>query len=180
MPGKKLQPIKQAVWGLLAGLVLFNTAGFWAVYKGLDAYLYYEHLQAKKAGIHDSNKLVTLSLDRELVKAEGADFTWVEDKEFRYQGRMYDVHSRTRSKDTITFRVERDRAEERLAAILLGKKQDNRPHEASLGWVKLLITQAIGNEGLALNRYTPGFELLSLFTLTPLLATPIPENPPPA
>ncbi len=143
MSGRKLPSIKQWVSGALAMLVLLNGAGFLVIYKSLDIYLYYQHQQAQIASVKEKEKLITLSFETRYVKQEGKNFTWVEEAEFRYQGRMYDVQHRHKGKDSITFLVERDRAEERLESLVFGNKRDNNQPLASLGWVHLIIVEGL-------------------------------------
>lgn len=180
MSGKELHPLRQVVWGILAILVLFNTAGFWVIYKGLDAYLYYQHLENKKAKATADENLITLSLPRDVVKQEKGNFTWVEEEEFRYKDRMYDVHRRTQTPDSVRFRVERDRAEERLAAILLHKKQKNDHAQASLGWVHLVIVEGLVENPLKLDKHIPGFRVESLYRRYSSSIYAKPLTPPPA
>ena len=167
---------------VLACLVLLNTGGYWMVYQGLDAYLYLQHQQGMPNTAGNDAKANPLSLTFAKADLAGPNkpLTWIEEQEFRYNGGMYDVHERQESPDSVTFLVERDRAEERLEALFFGEKGTNQKPVAGLGWVHLVIVKGLCHEPTHLLCFQPSWQKHTCYARINANHQPQPHTPPPA
>lgn len=165
-------------------LVLFNTGGYWLIYYTFDAYLYYQHKQAlAEAGNAETEaSYQTLTFTKAYLEDPGPAFEWKEAYEFRYQGRMYDIHKRSVKGDSVSLLVEHDKAEERLHKAFNRQEQPDRPNQkaALLGWVKLIIQQGYTVQQTTASAYPAFHTLMAVYKAQPFQTLNPPVLPPPA
>lgn len=166
-------------------LVLFNAGGYWLIYYTLDSYLYYQHKQAvaKVDGEQKEESLQALTFSKTYLNDPGPAFEWKETHEFRYRGRMYDIHKRSGKGDSVTLWVEHDKAEDRLRTAFNPKQEQAGQPEAtatSLGWVKLIIQHGYTTEQPTTRAYPAFHNLMAVYQPQPFHTPNPPVLPPPA
>ena len=166
---------------ILAVVFIFNVFGYLAAYLALDQYYYHTNLKAKK---EDGDHLKKLAFAKNVYNKAPAGFQWMEKKEFRYKGKMYDVLDKEVSRDSVVFMVERDKAEERLMTAFIDyqlRNQADGPSQPSSLPDLLKLVIKIGDivrfHDLNIYRYSLSFFTPYLTSFTNILAGI--ETPPP-
>ncbi|MDH7515608.1 MAG: hypothetical protein QHI48_07030 [Bacteroidota bacterium] len=103
-------------FGLLA-LILLQPAGHFILFECLRYQVRREVAQRIFTGL-DSSALAVVPIPVELEKGRGNRFHWVEEGEFRLDGRMYDVVCFERRGDTTWYFCIEDEKETRLLTLL--------------------------------------------------------------
>lgn len=109
--------MKRATAILFLSLYAYNFAGYIALFSFLQHRIRTE-VKAKIKSSVPADELVLLAFSAEALKDESSSLQWLDDREFRYNGNMYDiVRSYTRA-DTTFFLCLNDIQEEKLFAHL--------------------------------------------------------------
>jgi len=159
---------------LLVVLLFINSGGYLWVYWTADAWLYQVHIsRVQGEAEYEEESLEVLSFSKAFLAGESEKLEWVEEKEFRFEGRMYDVFEKEVLQDSVRFYVERDHAEEGLNTAFKqthereATKASKQQNSNLLGWLKLIIQNARCQKPvkLTLNRPPQPFNIPYLVVL---------------
>lgn len=131
----------------LTCILLLNTSGHWLLYWAFSHYQYQAHLNQLKEKAYQEEELEILKFAKADLKENSTGLEWLEEKEFRYQGGLYDVVEAKDLKDSVSYKVKRDFEEEEMAKNmkkwgLLSENQPVKENPGMVSWVKLIIQQA--------------------------------------
>jgi len=111
---KKVLPV------ILVILLLFNTGGFYIIFKSLQYRVKKEIKEQIKCSLPDTD-LSLIKMNKKDARPGSSLLKWYEEgKEFVYRGRMYDVVKQEIKGDTIYYYCINDIKEEQLFAVLNG------------------------------------------------------------
>jgi hypothetical protein len=97
-------------------LLLFNSMGYYIVFKTMQYAIKKEIKNSIKQGVPDKNlSLIKVAVNDEQNQAE---IEWLEEHEFRYRGQMFDVVRSSLSNDTSYYYCINDKQEEQLFSSL--------------------------------------------------------------
>jgi len=174
------------VYILLAALVIYNSFGYLLLYfpaSVLIKHLVHKSIKEKKIGPEDLSVLTFSISDLENNKY---DFIWKKPhKEFRFNGKMYDIEDKTVSGDSIYYTVYYDHKENILEELFSLLQKDNDKDKSQNLAQRILLTglyfEQIKNFAFNLNIFYKsnlpldknGADLLNHFTDVP---SPPPRN----
>lgn len=162
-------------------IFLFNTMGYWFVFKVNQSIIQSGIRGIIKSGVHQE-LCVLVKIDR---PDSNPDFKKVDQHEFSYCGRLYDIVSESVNGNTTWYYCINDKQEERLIAGFQ-KIQDLNPGIGSPGKTKqtqailyLLITMALIKEPVVLTYPQPLNVVFGYHQNHPFTPFHIPISPPP-
>ena len=112
--------MKKLISFIAISVLLFNTIGSLIVFKSMSYCIHKEIKNAITQSI-PQNKLITIIID----KNNNKDINFVDDKEFMYKGKMYDVVRQQANGNTTIYYCINDTKEEELYANLNKEMKTN-------------------------------------------------------
>jgi hypothetical protein len=98
---------------LLAILFLYNTVGFLAVYSFLSKH-YKDRGIREVEEFADENEIQILVFDKSDIQNRNVDFRWIESREFKYNGDLYDIVKKEENENQIILYCISDKKETKL------------------------------------------------------------------
>lgn len=128
--------MKKSIAISLFAIMLYNIAGYYAVYNVLNIQVKKHVWKLQKGQIPDAD-LLAFSPD---ISAD-ADFEWVKEHEFRYRGNLYDIIRKTDTTDGAVWYCIQDEREQEMLTHLKQQVHQNNGHPSKNA--KLLIKSIV-------------------------------------
>lgn len=128
--------MKKSIAISLFVIMLYNIAGYYAVYHVLNIQVKKHVWKLQKGQIADTDLLAFSS-----GIATDADFEWVKENEFRYRGNLYDIIRKTETITGNVWHCIQDEQEQEMLAHL--KQQVHQHNEHPAKNAKLLIKSIV-------------------------------------
>ncbi|MFA7381000.1 MAG: hypothetical protein WC150_11080 [Bacteroidia bacterium] len=128
--------MKKSIAISLFAIMLYNIAGYYAVYNVLNIQVKKHVWKLQKGQIPDAD-LLAFSPDI----TTDADFEWVKEHEFRYRGNLYDIIRKTETTNSVVWYCIQDEREQEMLTHLKQQVHQNNGHPAKNA--KLLIKSIV-------------------------------------
>lgn len=128
--------MKKSIAISLFAIMLYNIAGYYAVYNVLNIQVKKHVWKLQKGQIPDADLLAFSPY----ITAD-ADFEWVKEHEFRYRGNLYDIIRKTETVTSEVWYCIQDEREQEMLSHLKQQVHQNNGHPAKNA--KLLIKSIV-------------------------------------
>jgi hypothetical protein len=170
---------------LLLTSILFNITGYYFTFLIIrQGYKrdFINYLKFEK----DSKAVMTLRITDEEICSVNSEFKWMEDNEFKYQGKMYDVISSEKQGNMNIFRCLNDKNEEKLIAkyevIMKNHTQSGLPYKQKSNQLLRQIVKEAALDAVRNDVFLTSFNKITYrysYSLSTFIS-PVPKKPPKA
>jgi hypothetical protein len=136
----RFKKLTNTVYVLVAALIIYNSFGYILLYFPTSALIKYfvgKSIKEKEVNAEELSILVFKISDLENNKH---DFIWKRpDKEFRFNGKMYDIENKEVKGDSVYYKVYYDHKENILEELFSIHQQDNKKDKTQNSAQKVLL-----------------------------------------
>ncbi len=114
--------LKKAITLIVISVLLLNSSGYILFYIS-TTHLIKKYIIKKVLGGDFDKEIILLSISRQDIDNNKVSFKWIHSREFRFNGKMYDIKSNLSDKDSLRFYCYYDE-KENLLEELFNKHSD--------------------------------------------------------
>lgn len=168
--------MKKAIAISLLGVMLYNIAGYYAVFNVLHVQVKKQVWKLQKTSVPDS-ELISFSAS----VSNSAEFEWVKEHEFRYNGSLYDIIRTSSGTEGDIWHCINDTQEERILQHLKQQihQQNGQPAKNAKVLLKSIVKDYLVNDFLVVTCQVQSIAVYAPFQETSYTTDAEPHFPPP-
>lgn len=121
----------------LLTLLLFNSSGYFLLYIASTHFV--KKLVIKKLLNHElDHEIILLSISIKDIKNKKVSFEWIHSKEFRFNGKMYDIKNNLSDNDSLRFYCYYDDKENMLEELFCKYSNSEKESKKNINSINLL------------------------------------------